>query len=89
MKNIADGVLLPIGFYFIESRNDVHMYAHERAPVFAHAFLGGGKNRCNLSYQMSDGLFSEMVTKTLLDRDLIIQQLSGFKETLIKLGIEK
>lgn len=89
MKNIADDVLLHIGFYFIESRNDVHMYAHKRAPVIAHAFFGGGKNRCNLSYQMSDGLFSEMVTKTLLDRDLIIQQLNGFKETLIKLGIEK
>lgn len=89
MKNIADDVLLPIGFEFIESRNDIHLYSHARAPVFAHAFFGGGKNRCKLSYQMSDGLFSEMVTKTLLDRDLIIQQLNGFKETLIKLGIEK
>ena len=89
MKNIADDVLLPIGFEFIESRNDIHLYSHTRAPVFAYAFLGGGKNRCKLSYKMSDGFFSEMVTKTLLDRDLIIQQLNGFKETLIKLGIEK
>ena len=47
MKNIADDVLLPIGFYFIESRNDIHMYAHERAPVFAHAFCGGGKIDAN------------------------------------------
>ena len=88
MKNMADNILLPIGFYFIESRGGVHLYAHTRAPVFAHAFFGGGKNRCKLSYQMSDGLFSQMVTKTLLDRDLIIQHLNGFKETLEKLGID-
>lgn len=89
MKDLYDSVLKPLGFELADQSVDgVFLYSHCRAPIFLSVRFQAEKHRCRMSYQMSSGDFGELCTKTILDKDLIIDAMNGFKKTLDKLGIK-